>query len=89
MKKASMVGGSMCITIKIYFKRSIWSVNKYQKGQMAADIGPMHKILKLTNLDIVKIVIHGAAFGNTISLIKAEIWSKHIFTEPNLSERVQ
>lgn len=43
----------------------------------------------LTNLDIMKIVIHCAAFWNIVSLVKAEIWSKHIFAEPNLSKCVQ
>lgn len=36
-----------------------------------------------------KIVIHGAAFWNIVSLVKTEIWCKHIFTEPNLSKCVQ
>lgn len=56
---------------------------------MATDICSMHKILKLTNLDILKIVIHCAALWNIVSLVKTEIWSKHIFTEPNLSKCVQ
>ena len=43
----------------------------------------------MTNLDILKIVIHCVAFWNIVALVKAEIWSKHIFTEPNLSKRVQ
>ena len=49
----------------------------------------MHKILKMTNLDILKIVINCAAFWNIVALVKAEIWSKHIFTEPNFSKCVQ
>lgn len=49
----------------------------------------MHIILKRTNLDILKIVIHCVAFRNIIPLVKAEIWSKHIFTEPDLSKCVQ
>ena len=49
----------------------------------------MHKILKMTNLDILKIVIHCAAFWNIVALVKAEIRSKHIFTEPNFSKCVQ
>lgn len=59
------------------------------KRSNAEDIYSMHKSLTLTHLYIMKIVIHCAAFWNIISLVKAEIWSKHIFTEPNLGKCVQ
>lgn len=79
----------MYISIKIYLQRSTYSINKYQESQLAAAIGSRHEILKVTNLDILKVVIHRAAFWNIISLVKGEIWAKHIFTEPNLSKRIQ
>lgn len=89
MKKASMVEGSICITIKIYTKGSIESVNKKTKRPNAGAIYSKHKILTLTNLNIMKVVIHRAAFWNTVSLVKTELWCKHIFTEPNLSKCIQ
>lgn len=46
-------------------------------------------MLKPTNLNVLKIAIHCAAFWNAVSLVKGEIWSKHVFTEPNLCKRVQ
>lgn len=46
-------------------------------------------MLKPTNLNVLKIAIHCVAFWNVVSLIKGEIWPKHVFTEPNLSKCVQ
>lgn len=42
-----------------------------------------------TNLYKLKVVIHRVALRNTVSSGKAEIRSKHVFTEPHLSKCVQ
>lgn len=75
--------------ITINFKSNMNSLNKFCKGQRVAKMCSIVKTLKQTNLDKLEIAIHCTAFWNVVSLVKGKIWSKHVFTEPNLCKCVQ